>query len=80
MEKQREKFTFFQSFYVDDAAFILLSRSEAIAAIQTIVKHFKRFGLTVHTGSKSKNEKSKTKFEFIPGPGHIITNTDTDDL
>jgi hypothetical protein len=32
-----------------------------IAASKLIVSHFRRFGLTIHTGSKSKNEDSKTK-------------------
>ena len=73
-------FNFFQSFYVDDAAFILLSRTEAIEATKTIVKHFKRFGLTVHTGSKSEKETSKTEFEFIPAPGYTATNADTTDI
>jgi hypothetical protein len=50
-------FSFFKSYYVDDTAFILLSRGEVVAASKLIVSHFRRFGLTIHTGSKRKNEK-----------------------
>jgi hypothetical protein len=39
-------------------AFILLSRGEVIAASKLIVSHFRRFGLTIHTGSR---EKAKTR-------------------
>jgi hypothetical protein len=52
------------SHYVDDTAFILLSAQEVIAASKLIVSHFRRFGLTIHTGSKRKSEDSKT--EAIP--------------
>jgi hypothetical protein len=48
--------TIFKSYYVDGTAFILLSRGELIAASKLIVSHFRRFGLTIHTGVKSKNE------------------------
>ena len=74
------KFTFYHSFYVDDAAFILLNKQDAQAAIKLIDSHFKRFGLTVHTGNKEKNVTSKTEFTFIPAPGHAPTDTDTADI
>jgi hypothetical protein len=66
--KGGEKFSFFKSYYVDDAAFILLSREDAIRATKLIVSHFKRFGLTVHTGSRSLSEGSKTEALYIPPP------------
>jgi hypothetical protein len=47
-----------KSYYVDDTAFILLSRGEVIAASKLIVSHFRRFGLTIHTGSRRKGEDS----------------------
>lgn len=74
------KFSFYQSFYVDDAAFILLNRTEAQAAIRLITSHFKRFGLTVHTGDRNKEDKSKTEFVFIPAPTHSPTPSDTADI
>ena len=74
------KFTFYQSLYVDDAAFILLNRDDAIEAMMLIATHFKRFGLTIHTGNKRKNEKSKTELIFIPAPGHSHNPSDTEDI
>jgi hypothetical protein len=61
---------------VDDTAFILLSREELIAASRLIVSHFRRFGLTIHTGVKSKNEDSKTKAIHFPRPGQISSVAD----
>ena len=58
----------FKSYYIDDAAFILLNREDAIRATKLIVSHFKRFGLTVHTGSRSLGEGSKTEALYIPPP------------
>jgi hypothetical protein len=46
-------FSFFKSYYVDDTAFILLSRG-GDRRLKLIVSHFRRFGLTIHTGSKRK--------------------------
>ena len=66
--KKGERFNFFKSYYVDDAAFILLNREDAIRATKLIVSHFKRFGLTVHTGSRSLGEGSKTEALYIPPP------------
>jgi hypothetical protein len=40
-------FSFFKSYFVDDTAFILLSRGEVVAASKLIVTHFRRFGLTI---------------------------------
>jgi hypothetical protein len=60
-------FSFFKSYYVDDTAFIF-SAAEKIAASKLIVSHFRRFGLTIHTGSK-RNEDSKTEAIHFPRPG-----------
>jgi hypothetical protein len=49
----------FKSYYVDDTAFILLSRR--IAASKLIVS-LSIFGLTIHTGSKRKGEDSNEPF------------------
>jgi hypothetical protein len=59
------KFSFFKSYYVDDTAFILLSRGALIAASKLIVSHFRRFGLTIHTGSKrKKTTRRRRPFTF----------------
>ena len=39
-----EIFSFFQSFYLDNAAFITTSQEDANNAIILLVKYFKRFG------------------------------------
>ena len=75
-----DKFTFFSSYYVDDAAFILLNRNDAIEATKLMYSHFKRFGLTIHTGSKNKKEKSKTEFLVIPGAGTTPIDQDEKDI
>ena len=66
--KEGERFSFFKSCYVDDAAFILLNREDAIRATKLIVSHFKRFGLTAQTGSRSLGQGSKTEALYIPPP------------
>jgi hypothetical protein len=49
-------FLFFKSYYVGDAAFVLLSRGEVIAASTLIISHIRRFGLTMQAGGKRKLE------------------------
>jgi hypothetical protein len=73
-------FSFFKSYYVDDTAFILLSRGELIAASKLIVSHFRRFGLTIHTGVKSRNEDSKTEAMHFPRPGQESSAADMEDI
>jgi hypothetical protein len=73
-------FSFFMSYYVDDTAFILLSREEVIAASKLIVSRFRRFGLTIHTGSKRKNEKSKTEAIHFPRHGQESSVADMEDI
>lgn len=34
--------------------------------VYTVVSHFRRFGLTIHTGSRRANEKSKTEAMRFP--------------
>jgi hypothetical protein len=74
------KFSFFKSYYVDDTAFILLSRGELVAASKLIVSHFRRFGLTIHTGSRRKNEGSKTEAIHFPRPGQASSAADMEDI
>jgi hypothetical protein len=61
------EFSFFKSYFVDDTAFILLSRKELVTASKLIVSYFRRFGLTIHTGVKSKNECQKRRLFIIQG-------------
>jgi hypothetical protein len=57
---------------VDDTAFILLSRGELVTGSKLIVSHFRLFGLTIHTGVKSKNEGSETEAIHFLRPREII--------
>jgi hypothetical protein len=61
-------------------AFILLSRGEQIAASKLIVSHFRRFGLTIHTGVKSRNEDSKTEAMHFPRPAQESSVADMEDI
>jgi hypothetical protein len=75
--QQGTMFSFFKSYYVGDTAFILLS-GEVIAS-KLIVSHFRRFGLTIHTGSKRKGEDSKTEAIHFP-PGQESSAADMEDI
>ena len=64
------KFNFDKSFYVDDAVFIFLPSEDIEKGRKLIQSHFKKFGLTVHAGNKTKkNDKSKTEAMFFPRAG-----------
>jgi hypothetical protein len=65
------KFSVFNSYYVDDTAFILFSRGELVATSKLTVSHFRRFGLSIHTGVLSKHEASKTETFTSKGLGRI---------
>jgi hypothetical protein len=71
---------FFKSYYVDDTAFILLSRGELVTASRLVVSHFRCFGLTIDTGVKRKNEDSKTEAIHFPRSGQESSATDTEDI
>jgi hypothetical protein len=73
-------FSFFKSYYVENTAFILPSREEVIDASKLIVSHFRRFGLTIHTGSKRKDEGSKTEAIHFPWPGQESSAADMEDI
>jgi exonuclease III len=73
-------FSFWKSYYVDDAAFLFLNRENIERASKLIMKHFKRFGLTVHSGNKRTNENSKTEAMHIPRPCQQSTVDDTKEI
>ena len=75
-----QQFTITNSFYVDDGAFILLSRADLEAASKLIKDHFRRFGLTVHCGDKRNNETSKTEAMFIAPQGYETQPEDIADI
>ena len=62
-------FELFCMLYVDNGAFAFETRREMEIGANLIHKHFARFGLEMHVGTKSK--KSKTECVFFPAPGHF---------
>ena len=77
VKNEGTKFKFDRSFYVNDAAFIFLSREDIKKGGKLIQTHFRKFGLTVHAGNKTKEgDKSKTEAMFIPGAGKNTTTID----
>lgn len=53
-------FEFVSSLYADDGAFVFTHRTDLEQGTNILVKHFRRFGMQMHIGSKEK--KSKTEF------------------
>ena len=62
-------FSFWKSYYVDDAAYVFLSQKDIEDASKLIKSQFTRFGLTVHCGDRRNDGKSKTEAILIPPPG-----------
>ena len=50
------------SFYVDDSFFLFSTKQELQQAIETLDKHFARFGLIMHLGSKKQKSKSEAMY------------------
>ena len=73
-------FTLYKSFYVDDGAFILLNRTDLESASSLIKQHFRRFGLTVHSGDTTAQAASKTEAMYFPPPGKSQQHGDTSDI
>ena len=69
------EFSHWISLYVDDSAFILPTRDDAIKTSNLVLKHLKKFGLQMHTGSETK--KSKTEVLHIPQKSTTSTPADT---
>ena len=63
---KQDVFSFFLSYYVDDAAFILMNREDAVKAATLIVRHFRKFGLTIHVGNRVEGSPSKTEALYVP--------------
>jgi hypothetical protein len=65
---------------VDDAAFLLLDRSDVLEALKLIVSHFQRFGLTVHAEVRNTEESSKTEAMHFPAPSKEPTANNAADV
>jgi hypothetical protein len=59
-------FSFWKSYYVDNAAIMSLNRENIEQVLKLIMSHFKCFGLTVHSGNKRTSVPSKTENMHIP--------------
>ena len=70
-------FSDLDSYYVDDAAYVFLSRKDIEDASKLIKSHFTRFGLTVHCGDRRSDGNSKTEAMYIPPPGKTATTATT---
>ena len=55
--------------YVDDGAFVFISRRDIEVGSYLVYKQFNRFGLQMHIGTPSKD--SKTKCVYFPPSGHF---------
>jgi hypothetical protein len=73
-------FSFWKSYYVDDAAFLFLNRHDLETASSLITTHFRRFGLTVHCSDRRDKEPSKTEAMHIRAPGQVSTENNTADI
>ena len=80
MKNKGTEFTFHKSFFVDNAAFLFLSRDDIEKGGKLVSNHFRRFGFTVHSGDKSTKTDSKTEAMFIPGAGRTKSKSDTADI
>ena len=70
VKEEGMQFNFDKSFYVDDAVFVFLSRDHIERGGKLIQFHFRKFGLTIHTGNKTKkDDKPKMEAMFLPGSG-----------
>ena len=77
---QGESFEFVDTYYVDNAIYLLLDRNDLEQAAKLIKNHFRRFGLSVHYGDKRTKEKLKTEIMHIPRPGQESTAEETADV
>jgi len=59
---KEKEFAHWLSLYVNDSAFILLTREDTAKTVNLTLNHRKRFGLQMHTGKSSKKSKSEVLF------------------
>jgi hypothetical protein len=59
-------FSFFKSYYVAIRP-SFFSAAESDRRLKLIVSHFRRFGLTIHTGSRKAKTRKRRPFTFRPG-------------
>ena len=72
---QGELFIFRDSEYADDTAAIFTSRENLSLGTKELIRHFRRFGMEVHTGSISKNSEAL----FVPKASRTYEDPSTHD-
>ena len=65
--------------YADDTAVIFNSREDLSNGTLSLLLHFARFGMEIHTGQIEPREDSKTEVLFCSKPLHMYTDSDTFD-
>ena len=63
--------------YADDTAVLFVSRASLVTSTPVMIKHFARFGMSVHVGRGE--QKSKSEALFVSAPLHCYANPDTYD-
>ena len=74
------KFKYNKSLYVNDAAFLFLTREDLEIGSKIIVIHYTRFGLSVHFGNIIKKDPSKTEAIYFPKPQQKTNANKTKDI
>ena len=77
MMLQGNPFSSWKSYYVDDDAYLFLSRKDIEDALKLIKSYFTCFGLTTHScGDRRNNGNLKSEAMFFPPPGKSATARD----
>ena len=63
--------------YADDTAVLFVSRASLVTSTPDMIKHFARFGMSVHVGRGE--QKSKSEALFVSAPLHCYDNPETYD-
>ena len=71
-----EEFALLDSEYADDTAVLFYSREHLTEGVYSIMSHFTRFGMEVHSGKIEPREDSKYKVMFIPKPSCLYKDSD----
>ena len=74
-----EDFDLFDSEYADDTAVIFFNRENTLLGVISLITHFNKFGMEIHTGVSDPRGPSKTVILFLPKPSHLYDNPDTFD-
>ena len=74
-----EEYALHDSEYAGDTAVLFDSREHLTEGIYSIMSHFTRFGMEVHSGKIEPREDSKSKILFIPKSSSLYKDSDNYD-